>query len=37
VLKRSVSDPRRVAEGRLELAPVQRRFGLMARALTGRW
>jgi len=37
VLKRAVSDPRRVAEGRLELAPVQRRFGLMARALTGRW
>lgn len=37
VLKRAASDPRRVAEGRLELAPVQRRFGLMACALAGRW
>ena len=37
VLSRAARDPRRVAEGRLELAPAHARFALMARALSGRW
>lgn len=37
VLHRAARDPRRVADGALELSPIRRRVGLMAAAATGRW
>jgi len=37
VLSQAAQDPRRVAEGRLEVAPVYARLALMGRALSGWW
>jgi hypothetical protein len=37
VLARAARDPGRVAEGRLDVAPMQARLALMARALSGLW
>lgn len=37
VLRRAISDPRRVAAGQLEPSGFRRQFGLMWQAATGRW
>ncbi|EDM71337.1 hypothetical protein RAZWK3B_13989 [Roseobacter sp. AzwK-3b] len=37
VLSRAARDPGRVAEGRLDVAPMQARLALMGRALSGLW
>jgi phytoene synthase len=37
VLKRAAQEPARVAEGRLDLAPLEARLSLLSTALTGRW